>query len=209
MARASEISAAPVATQGALPAVPAKAAKTKGGKPPTFEELTRERQREKALALKKAADWATNRRKGLPPMTARQFKRRPDPTIPIFDGKDIREPGYRYKWVPDLNMHGDPAGGAGGFVQMHKHDGYVAVEHDGKPVTSAFGVLMRISDAEAVDRIDTYSPTGSVSAEDYFAAEMEQVADDMNRAYGKEVFTAQRQRDHGRTEDDREPEPGE
>jgi hypothetical protein len=174
-----------------------------------------------AKHLKSVADWSRKKHKPgeLPPISDLfTIHREPDPSIPLnLEGEDIREPGYRYKWVPDIHQDGKPVVGQGGEVARHRARGYEAVKVDeagnpaatGKTCSNELGVLMRVPTMKAAEIAVRSSPTGSFSAEDHFAAEALGSIEEINRVYGRHVIRATQEEEHGGFEDqmreDQEP----
>lgn len=146
-----------------------------------FQEEMRDLQRSAARDLKKQADWAATRRKGLPPTSSRPILRQIDPTIARYsNGKPVEREGRRLKWVPDRDTT-RPGEGANHQhnVYQHEHEGFEPVmdigpdgKPTGEPVKGIYGTLMGIKPRDAAVRVMARSVTGAVSPEEYFAAEV-------------------------------------
>jgi hypothetical protein len=150
----------------------------------------------------KAAD-REFKRKGPPPVSLLPRMRRIDPTGSCArnsDGTKAGRPGFRKKWVP--TKHTDGRDWNHNAFQ-HEQEGFVVVKDSvtNEPITSPYGVLMEISPRDAALRVMTRQRAGTVAPEDFWAADIEGIAQSANRAAGHRVMNVRREEDHGREED--------
>jgi hypothetical protein len=168
-----------------------------------FKRTSRELRRLKAQDLVNQAEHAASRRKGPPPVSLLPRMRRIDPTGSCArnsDGTKAGRPGFRKKWVP--TKHTDGRDWNHNAFQ-HEQEGFVVVKDSvtNEPITSPYGVLMEISPRDAALRVMTRQRAGTVAPEDFWAADIEGIAQSANRAAGHRVMNVRREEDHGREED--------
>jgi hypothetical protein len=168
-----------------------------------FKRTSQDLRRLKAQDLLNQAEHAASRRKGPPPVSLMPTMRRIDPTGSCArnsDGTKAGRPGYRKKWVP--TKHTDGKDWSHNAFQ-HQQEGFVVVKDSvtNEEITSPYGVLMEISPRDAALRVMTRQRAGTVSPEDFFAADIEGLARAANRQAGHRVMNVKREDDHGVVED--------
>jgi len=164
-----------------------------------YRRELRELKRIEAANLKAQAEYATGKRKTLPPIAAAARFFMSDPTIPRDEnGQDIRERGWMYSWVPLADSHTDLEKHSSAAIFLRQSEGFEVVKDaNGKRRECHLGVLMRIRPRQAALREVARAPAGAVAAEDYFAANVEEFAQDLNRAAGTPLLRTWREDSHG------------
>lgn len=169
--------------------VPATAPQDQTAADAEYRKELRQAKMEVAQDLRDAAEYASGKRSALPATRAVTRFAIDDSTIPLDkNGKDIRDPRFRYKYVPETDSRGEKSSVK---VNAHKNQGFETVDNPdepGEPYRNTYGVLMRTTPRQAVVREIAFSPTGAVSPGDYFAAEAASVARQHNRAAREEVI---------------------
>lgn len=181
---------APNSVARSAPSAPVTVPQDQSAADQEYRKELRKAKMEQAQELRDAADFASGKRGALPATRAVTRFAIDDPTIPRDkNGKDIRDPRYRYKYVPETDRHGNE--GKSVMVNTHQAQGYEIVndpDNDAEPYRTPYGILMRTTPKQAVVREMAFSPTGAVSPGDYFAAEAASVARQQNRAHREEVI---------------------
>ena len=154
-----------------------------------------------ATYLKAQVEWAASGKNGMPPHYLKPLTGHGDESSVPMDPKTGKSPvpeGMVPVWVSCYDREGRDAAEPP-QVRHRKRQGYhVATFEDGAEVRDAgLGVLMYASPRDAAEWTTRKKPEGAVNPADYFAAKVEQYAEDENRVSGKEVLRTRRFREHG------------